>query len=105
MTAPRDLGQGPGEIRRRPRFNTNTPGQLRQFIALTLAQMVHLEDMGIIVTSKAARRQALDLLDIPTTQEGRRTPVDELIARLRDRALEASRLAEAEAPTKAVPPQ
>lgn len=44
-------------------FHHTTPAQLRAFHLLTLAQMAHLESLGIIVTHTTAKRQAMAVLD------------------------------------------
>lgn len=44
-------------------YQCQTPAQLRAFHRLTLAQMVHLESLGITVTHTTAKRQAMAALD------------------------------------------
>lgn len=87
MTATRDIGQGPGTVQRRVTFRTDTPERYRSFRLRTLAAMIHAETNGPSITHRSARAQARELLGIPETQEGRRTPTADLIARLFDEAL------------------
>ena len=44
-------------------YHLNTPAQIRSFRLLTLAQMVHLESIGLSMTTTSAKRQALEMLD------------------------------------------
>lgn len=71
----------------RPTFRTETPEQIRRFRALTLAQMVHLESIGIPMTGRSAKIQAREALDLTGTSAGGGlvTPA-ELIEGLRDLA-------------------
>jgi hypothetical protein len=48
----------------RPAFHLTTPAQIRRFYLLTLAQMVHLESIGLGMTTTTAKRQALEALDL-----------------------------------------
>ena len=63
-------------------FQHKTPAQLRAFHLLTLAQMAHLESLGITVTHTTAKRQAMAALD---ERDSYVTPLD-LIRRLRTAA-------------------
>lgn len=48
----------------RQSFRLTTPAQIRRFYLLTLAQMVHLESIGLGMTTTTAKRQALEALDL-----------------------------------------
>lgn len=41
-----------------------TAAQIRRLRLLTLAQMVHLESIGIGMTGRSAKRQAIEALDL-----------------------------------------
>jgi D-alanyl-D-alanine dipeptidase len=63
-------------------YSLGTPAQLRAFHLLTLAQMAHLESLGITVTHTTAKRQAMAALDERDTY----VIVPDLIRRLRTAA-------------------
>lgn len=84
----------------RPTFATKTPAQLRAFRLLTLAQMVHLESLGISMTASTAKRQAIEALDLTHASGGASVTIEELINGLRDLAGQSLRLIDAEAPTR-----
>lgn len=85
-------------------YHTATPAQLRSFRLLTLAQMVHLESIGIGMTGRSAKRQALEALDLSGTTPGvGQLVAGDLIEGLRELATQALGLIEAEAPTRPLP--
>lgn len=72
----------------RPRFTHETPAQLRAFRLLTIAQLVHLESLGLgIGTPPSAKKAAMAALDI--SGDGGSLTAGELIDRLREAAREA----------------
>lgn len=80
----------------RPAFRLTTPAQIRRFYLLTLAQMVHLESIGLPMTTTTAKRQAVEALDMVGI--GHATAA-ELIEGLRDLAAKSAGL-DVEAPTR-----
>ena len=72
-----------------PRFRYETTAQLRAFRLLTIAQLVHLETMGLgIGAPPMARKAALVALDLHP-DSSRNLGADELIDRLRKAARES----------------
>lgn len=79
----------------RPTFRLTTPAQIRRFYLLTLAQMVHLESIGLGMTTTTAKRQALEALDLVGVGN---ITAEEMIAGLRDLATRSAGL-DIQAPT------
>ena len=72
----------------RARFTHQTPAQLRAFRLLTIAQLVHLEELGLgIGTPPSAKKAAMTALDIGG--DGSRLTAGELIDQLRAAARDA----------------
>ncbi len=87
MTAPRDIGQGPGEGPPRRDLPGRHPERYRGCGFAPSPLWSGLRPTAPALTGKSARRQAMEALGIPSTAEGRLTPTAELIARLFDDAL------------------
>ena len=88
----------------KPPFITSTPAQCRCFHLLRLAQMVWLEHTGTAMSYSSARAQAVAALDLTPQDGAYGITVHELIAGLREAALEARGIAGAVAPRQAIPP-
>lgn len=86
-------------------YRLTTPAQIRSFRLLTLAQMTHLENIGISMTGRSAKRQAMEALDLNHATGASLVEIGDLIEGLRDLAAKVTRIEGAEAPTLPIKPQ